>query len=125
MPKVNLSKESLEEIKALIEEQDETSDDCEFSDDAYKIVRCEDSGVFAGYLESRDGREVVLRKARRLWFWSGAATLSQLAEEGVKNLSECKFPQEVNKILLLDVIEISDCTQKAKRSIAKVEAWKE
>lgn len=48
----------------------------------YVIVRCENAGVFAGYLESREGREVTLLKARRIWYWDGAASLSQLISNG-------------------------------------------
>ena len=89
----------------------------------YVIVRTQSAGVFAGYLESRTGSEVVMRNARRLWYWSGAASLSQLAEEGVKNPTECKFPVEVNRIELLEAIEILDVTKKAQENIAEVPIW--
>ena len=56
------------------------------------IIRTYSAGVFAGYLVRREGMEVELKNARRLWRWSGAATLSQLAMEGVKNPNDCKFP---------------------------------
>lgn len=42
----------------------------------YKIVRTYSAGVFAGEIESRNGREVVMKNARRLWYWDGAASLS-------------------------------------------------
>jgi len=90
----------------------------------YVIVRTYSAGVFAGFLESRDGREVVLRNARRLWYWAGAASLSQLAQEGVSLPDECKFPCEVDKVELLQSIEILDCTKKAQKSIKKVKIWK-
>lgn len=90
----------------------------------YKIVRTYSAGVFAGYLESENGQEVVLRQARRLWYWDGAASLSQLAEEGVSKVSNCKFPKEVTKVKLLQAIEILDCTKLAQDSIASVPVWK-
>ena len=90
----------------------------------YKIIRSENAGVFAGYLKSRDGDEVVLRDARRLWYWSGAASLSQLSVDGVANPDSCKFPTKVDEITILGVIEIINCTQKAKDSIDSVEVWK-
>ena len=90
----------------------------------YCIVRTHSAGVFAGYLESRTGQEVVMRNARRLWYWSGAASLSQLAMEGVKNPSQCKFPCEVGRVELLQAIEILDCTDAAKNSISEVPIWK-
>lgn len=91
----------------------------------YKIVRTYSAGVFAGYLESRNGREVVLRDARRLWFWEGAASLSQLAMEGVSKPDECKFPCEVDKVELLEAVEILDVTAEAQESIANVPVWRE
>lgn len=89
----------------------------------YVIVRTYSAGVFAGYLESREGKEVVLRDARRLWYWDGAASLSQLAEEGVNKPENCKFPCEVDKVELMEAVEILDCTEEARRSIAKVKVW--
>ncbi|MDE2024897.1 MAG: hypothetical protein KGJ07_00210 [Patescibacteria group bacterium] len=90
----------------------------------YKIVRTYSAGVFAGYIESRNGREVVMKNARRLWQWAGAASLSQLAMEGTKSPENCKFPCEVQRIELLEVIEILDCTEKAEKSIKEVSIWK-
>lgn len=91
----------------------------------YVIVRTYSAGVFAGNLESRKDREVVLRNARRLWYWKGAASLSQLAMEGVKCPQECKFPCEVDRIELLEAIEILDVTESAEASIKGVPVWKE
>jgi hypothetical protein len=91
----------------------------------YVIVRTYSAGVFAGYLYSREGREVVLKNARRLWYWSGASSLSQLAMEGVKRPNECKFPCEVDSVTLLEAIEILDVTENAKASIAGVPVWKQ
>lgn len=90
----------------------------------YVIARTYSAGVFAGYLESRTGQEVILRSARRLWYWSGAASLSQLAMEGVKNPKDCKFPCEVDKVELLQVIEILDCSDSAMKIIKDVPEWK-
>lgn len=90
----------------------------------YVIVRTFSAGVFAGYLESRNGQEIVLRKARRIWYWDGAASLSQLAMSGTSKPQSCKFPEEVNRVELLQVIEILDCTKKAQESIKEVAVWK-
>lgn len=89
----------------------------------YVIVRTQSAGVFAGELESRNGQEVVMLNARRLWYWSGAASLSQLAMEGVKNPDTCKFPCEVSRVELLHAIEIIDVSEIAKASIKGVKPW--
>jgi hypothetical protein len=91
----------------------------------YVIVRTYSAGVFAGTIESRNGKEVVMRNARRLWYWDGASSLSQLAMEGVKKPENCKFPCEVSRIELTEAIEIIDCTEEAKQSIAGVPVWKQ
>ena len=90
----------------------------------YKVVRTYSAGVFAGYLESREGKEVVLRNARRLWYWDGAASLSQLAMEGLKAPENCKFAMAVDKVELLEAVEILDVTEKAAESISGVPVWK-
>jgi len=93
----------------------------------YVIVRTYSAGVHAGYLQSEEytkaGRIVKLINARRLWYWSGAATLSQLAMEGTSKPDECKFPCEVNENELT-AIEVIPCTEKARLSIKKVPIWK-
>ena len=90
----------------------------------YVIVRTYSAGVFAGTIQSRKGQEVVLTNARRLWFWKGAASLSQLATTGTSCPSECKFPTSVSRVELLQAIEILDCTKEAQASIEQVPVWK-
>lgn len=90
----------------------------------YVMVRTYSAGVFVGYLVSRKGQEVVLEKARRIWYWSGAASLSQLAMEGTSDPANCKFPCEVARVELLQAVEILDVTEKAKASIQAVPVWK-
>jgi hypothetical protein len=95
----------------------------EVDDMPYVIIRTYSAGVFAGYLKSREGKEVVLKNARRIWYWKGAASLSQLAREGTKNPMECKFPCAVEKVVLTEAIEVLYCTAMAKDSIEGVHIW--
>ena len=90
----------------------------------YVICRTYSAGVFAGYLETRKGQEVVMRQARRIWYWKGAASLSQLAVDGTSDPQACKFPIAVDRVELLQTIEILDCTEKARLSIESVPVWK-
>lgn len=90
----------------------------------YSIVRTYSAGVFAGYIESQNGQEVTMVNARRLWQWAGSASLSQFAMEGTSAPKSCKFPQEVDRVKLLQAIEILDATQKCKESIDSVPVWK-
>lgn len=88
------------------------------------IVRGDRSGVFFGTLVDKNGREVMLENCRRLWYWDGAASISQLAVDGTKKPSECKFTVSVNSIMILDTIEIIPCTETAICSIEGVKEWK-
>lgn len=89
----------------------------------YVLVRTYSAGVHVGILKSRNGKEVTLTNARRIWYWEGAATLSQLAMDGTSKPENCKFPCAVNEILLTEAIEIIPITDKARESIASVKVW--
>ena len=93
------------------------------NDQKYVIIRTYSAGVFAGYLVERNGKEVVLRDARRLWYWSGAASLSELAVKGVSRPNDCKFPVAVPNITLTETIEIIECTPLGQQSIEEVPVW--
>ena len=88
------------------------------------IVRGNNSGVEFGTLVAQEGQEVTLENARRIWYWEGAASLSQLAMEGTAKPQECKFTVYVDSITILDAIEIIPCTDKAIKSIEEVKEWR-
>jgi len=91
----------------------------------YVMVRTYSAGVFAGYLKERNGQEVTLVDARRIWYWKGAASLSELATIGTSDPESCKFPIAVPEVLLLQTIEIINISEKAKISIDSVPIWSE
>ena len=88
------------------------------------IVRADRAGVFFGTLAEKEGNEVKLTNCQRLWYWEGAASLSELAVSGVTRPHECKFSVSVPEIEVLGVIEIIPCTEKAIDSINNVPVWK-
>ncbi len=89
----------------------------------YIICRTYSAGVFAGTLVSRDGQEVVLKDARRLWYWDGAASLSELSVKGTKKPTNCKFPVAVPEVVLTQAIELLPVSEKARKSIEGVKPW--
>lgn len=89
----------------------------------YVIIRTYSAGVHAGYLAERNKKEVKLYNSRRLWYWEGACSLSQLANEGTKIPQNCKFAQILPEIILTEAIEIIPCAQKAMDSIQGVDIW--
>lgn len=87
------------------------------------VVRTYSAGVFFGMVKERNGKEVTMTDARRLWYWDGAVSLSQLANEGVSKPENCKFPAPVAEVLLTEAIEIIPATEAAIANIAAVPEW--
>ena len=88
------------------------------------IVRGDRSGVFFGTLSEKEGQEVRLENCRRIWYWDGANSISQLAVDGVTKPNSCKFTVTVSEIIITDVIEIIPCTDKAIENIEGVKEWR-
>lgn len=93
----------------------------------YSIIRCRSAGVFMAQVvvRSQDGMQATLKDSRRLWYWSGASSLSQLAMEGTKNPDACKFPISLPEQDVTEVIEVIPMTQLAEKKIKAVPVWKQ
>lgn len=79
------------------------------------LVRTHSAGVHYGTLFAREGKEVTLTNARRLWHWRGAFTLSAVATKGVKEGSI--ISETVPMILLTEAIEIILLTDQAAQNL--------
>ena len=79
------------------------------------VVRTFSAGVHIGVLAEVEGQAVVLTNARRLWEWSGAFTLSEIAETGIKP-SESRLSTNVPEILLIQAIELIPTSAAARSS---------
>lgn len=88
------------------------------------IIRCNEAGVFFAHIAERRGDEADLTDARRIWYWSGAASLSEMAVSGVKNPKACKFTVTVPSMTVLGIVEIIPCSEEAVRSIQGVQEWR-
>ena len=93
----------------------------------YSIVRCQGAGVFMAQIVSRskDGLQAKLKDSRRLWYWSGACSLSQLAVEGTKKPGECKFPVAMPEQEVTGVLEIIPLTIAAETNLKAVPEWEQ
>lgn len=92
------------------------------------IIRSIEAGVFYGTLEEKNdtqtGIEVKLSNCRRIWYWDGAATLSQLSQEGTQTPDKCQFTMSIPEIIIEKVVEIIPCSDIAIKSIEEVPIWK-
>lgn len=88
------------------------------------IVRANGAGVFFGTLKSKDGNEVTLINARKLFYWNGAGAVEQIAVDGVSKPNDCKFTVIVEEITILNVLQIIPCTEKSINNIENIKEWK-
>lgn len=90
------------------------------------IVRCNRAGVFYGTLKEYDrtNREATLTDCRRLWYWKGACSLSEMAVSGVKRPQDCKFSVIVPEMAVMEVIELLPASVDAIKSIEGVNIWR-
>ncbi len=92
------------------------------------IIRSDRAGVFYGELVKQevagDKLMVEMKNARRIFYWSGAASISQLAIDGTKRPDDCKITLPVDTITVMGVIEVIPMTEKAIKNLDSVRVWK-
>lgn len=88
------------------------------------MVRTYSAGVHFGELVSREGKEVVLKNAHRVFYWTNACSLSQLAIQGSQNKNtENKICMAVPEITLTESIEIIPMTKESFDNLTAI-IWK-
>lgn len=81
------------------------------------IIRTQSAGVHYGELSEKNGKEVILKSARRLWYWKTAnkgISLSEVANAGLSKDSKVCSPVD---FIWLEAIEIIPCTKEAIKNI--------
>ncbi len=86
------------------------------------IIRCDRAGVFYAEVKERRGSEADLVNVRRIHAWSGAASLSQMALEGLS--SDSRVTMVVPEMTVLGIIELIPCSEAAVKSLDGVKVWK-
>ena len=89
------------------------------------IVSCGASGggIHFGFLKSKSGNEVTLLDSRRIQYWNGAASISEMAVRGVSKPNDCRFAPIVPEITLIGVVEIIPTSTKAWNNLRSVPIW--
>ena len=93
-----------------------------FEDMEYCVVRTYSAGVHIGYVKERNGKEITLVNSRRLYSWSGACSLSQVAVDGV-DTGKSKVAMVIPSILLTECIEVIPATSTASNCIQGAPVW--
>lgn len=76
------------------------------------LVRTYSAGVHFGDFVAKEGHEVHLKNARRLWNWVGALSLSEVASVGV-DIKSSKISVPVDEIYLMQAVEIIPISKKS------------
>ena len=85
--------------------------------DSFVVVRTQSAGVHTGVLESLHGTCVILKDARRIWSWTEAFTLNEIALRGCGEESRISNP--IGSILLTEAIEVIPCTTEAEANLRR------
>ena len=92
------------------------------------VIRSYGAGVFVGYVKEKkaelNGVNVTLLKSKRIYYWDGACSLTQLAMEGVKKPENCKITEAIDEQFIADVVEILPLYKNASKNIDEVKVWK-
>lgn len=88
------------------------------------IIRSYSSGVHYGTLVAKQGQQVIIKNARRVHYWVGAASLSQLSMEGTKKPGSCRISMPVTEYSIERVIEVLPCSKAAIKNLNEVPQWK-
>ncbi len=88
------------------------------------VVRCKNSGVFYGTFQWLEGTLCLLTDVQNIWYWAGAATILQLATDGVALPDETKITIKVSRLVVTDAVEIVPCTEKATQCLDNITPWK-
>jgi len=89
----------------------------------YVIVRSHLAGVFFGILKQKNKNEITLKNARKFYYFSGANTVEDLANQGALNIVNCKLTAEVSEIVISDFVQILPCTKEAINQIKTIPTW--
>ena len=88
------------------------------------IIRTYSAGVHYGEVAEKEGNEIILKNARRLWYWktqNKGISLSEIANHGVhKDSKVC----EVVELIWLQPVEIIICTKEAVKSIEAADVYR-
>ncbi len=126
----------MEQLKQLLEviiamNKNETSvSKQEKIDDYYKevinkrvIIRSYESGVHYGTLQSVHDNTVTLTNSRRIHYWDGANSLTDIALGGIQNKVESRVTASLDSIIVKNVNEIIPCTALAIDCLDNFPIW--
>lgn len=123
---MNLDELKLGEIKQLINlfGQTKSNDPARGMIGKTCMFRTYSAGVHFGELVEKEGQTCLVSNSQRIFYWTEACSLSQLAMEGSRNFDGCKISVPVDEILLEQVIEIIPMPAGTVKAFRSAKVWK-
>lgn len=88
------------------------------------IFRSYSSGVHYGELVEKDGKEVIIKNARRLWYWKTTNKGISLNEVALTGLAKDSKVCAAVDAIWFEAIEIIPCTKEAIKNIETADEYK-
>ena len=87
------------------------------------IARIDRAGVFHGTLDYIDGEIVRLKDARRIYYWNGALSVTDIAAKGITG-GKVTIPITTVEFMSDKIVELNECSAEATKSIEAIRPWK-
>ena len=87
------------------------------------IARIDRAGVFHGTLDHIDNEIIRLKDARRIYYWEGALSVTDMAANGLR-AGKISAPVTKVEFMTSKVVELNECSNEASSSIEAIKVWK-
>ena len=87
------------------------------------IARIDRAGVFHGTLDYIDNEIIRLKDTRRIYYWNGALSVTDMAAKGLTG-GRISIPVTTVEFMSDKIVEINECSDEATKSIESIKPWK-
>ena len=87
------------------------------------IARIDRAGVFHGTLDYIDNEIIRLKDARRIYYWNGALSVTDMAAKGITG-GKVTVPVTTVEFMSDKIVELNECSDEATKSIEAIKPWK-
>lgn len=88
------------------------------------IARIDRAGVFHGTLDHIDNDILRLKDARRIYYWEGALSVTDMASIGLTG-GKISAPVSAVEFMREKIVELNECSDDASKSIEAIKVWKQ
>ena len=87
------------------------------------IARIDRAGVFHGTLDYIDNEIIRLKDVRRIYYWNGALSVTDIAAKGITG-GKVTVPVSTVEFMSDKIVELNECSDESTKSIEAIKPWK-